>query len=138
MMTCEMPTVPGRYQCLVRVKDKRLLEFRDIWLFPGEGHWRFAGVDILTVYYPALELYRPIGHIDDDQAVILLSAIMTQAVKDAKCGAESDRSTAMWFLNGSETGRKLLKDMSVVPLQINHSVAPVRMRRGKKHYDHHK
>lgn len=133
MMTCEMPTVPGRYQCLVRVKDKRLLEFRDIWLFPGEGHWRFSGVDILTVYYPAIELYRPIGHIDDDQAVILLSAIMTQAVKDAKCGAGSNRSTAMWFLEGSETGRKLLKDMSVVPQQINHSVS--RFRNGKE--DHH-
>ena len=138
MMTCDMPTVPGRYQCLVRIKSTQQMEYRNIWLFPGEGHWRFAGVDILSVYYPALELYRPIGHIDDDQTVILLSAIMTQATKDAKRGSESDRSTAMWFLEGSETGRKLLKDMSVVPLQINHSVAPVRMRRGKKHYDHHK
>lgn len=134
MPTCEMPTVPGRYQCLVRVKDKRLLEFRDIWLFPGEGHWRFSNTEILTVYYPAIELYRPIGHIDDDQAVVLLSAIMTQAVKDAKCGAEKDKKTAMWFLNGSETGRMLLNNMSVVPQQINHSVASVRMKRGKKHY----
>lgn len=138
MPTCEMPTIPGRYHCLVRVKDKRLLEYRDIWLFPGEGHWFFSNTEILQVYYPALELYTPLGRIDDDQAVVLLSAIMTQAVKDAKRAPEKHQKTAMWFLQGSETGRKLLSDMSVVPTQINHSVSPVRRRRGQKHYDYHK
>lgn len=134
MMTCDMPTVPGRYQCLVRIKSTQQMEYRNIWLFPGEGHWRFSGVDILSVYYPALELYRPIGHIDDDQTVILLSAIMTQAAKDAKCGSESDRNTALWFLQNSETGKKLLNDMSVVPTQINHSVSNVRMKRRGTRY----
>ena len=135
----DMPEQPGKYHCLVLMPGERLLVEKDVWLFPEmdktQGRKGNLSGEVVAFDPEPVEPYTPLQKpLDNDDVIRIIEAVTLMALKDARHGD----STAIWWLQGTTYGQKMLNELksgNKVIYQVHHRNLENLKKRTEKLYE---